>query len=147
MNTNIQTILAAYDGSEESQKALNYAVNLANEKKDVVLHVVTVYQPVHTLAYTYANYPVEQASRELKEQNEELLEKLKSDVSVQTDVPIITKAIEGYPGNVLTHYASMNSIDLIVIGSRGLSGVKEFFLGSTSHYVVQKAECPVLVIK
>ncbi|MDM5317050.1 universal stress protein [Fictibacillus sp. b24] len=147
MNTNIQTILVAYDGSQESQKALDFSVDFANERKDVALHLVTVYQPVYTMAYTYGNYPVEQASYELKEKNEAIIQNVKTEISLKTDHPIVAKAIEGHPGNVLTHYASLNGIDLIVIGSRGLSGVKELFLGSVSHYVVQKAECPVLVIK
>jgi nucleotide-binding universal stress UspA family protein len=147
MNTYIQNILVAYDGSEESQKALDYAVNLANEKENVVLHLVTVYQPALMMAYTAVNYPVEQANYELKEKNEQMIQIAKTELSIKTNLPIVAKAIEGYPGNVLTHYASMNKIDLIVIGSRGLSGVKEWFLGSVSHHVVQKAKCPVLVIK
>ncbi|MDR7071759.1 universal stress protein [Fictibacillus barbaricus] len=146
MNT-IQNILVAYDGSEESQRALDYAVNFAYENEKIVLHLITVYQPAFSIAYTYANYPVEQANYELKEKNEEMIQNVKTDLSFKTNLSIVAKAIEGYPGNVLTHYASMNSIDLIVIGSRGLSGVKELFLGSVSHHVVQKAECPVLVIK
>lgn len=147
MITNMQNILVAYDESEQSQKALDYALQLAKENKDLVLHLVTVYQPVLTMAYTYANYPVEQASYEQKMKMEEILQNVKTELSIKTDNMIVAKAIEGNPGNVISHYASINEIDLIVIGSRGLSGVKELFLGSVSHYVVQKAECPVLVIK
>jgi nucleotide-binding universal stress UspA family protein len=37
--------------------------------------------------------------------------------------------------------------DIIVIGSRGLGGIKEFLLGSTSHRVADEAPCPVLIVK
>jgi len=35
----------------------------------------------------------------------------------------------------------------VVMGSRGLSGLKEIFLGSVSHHVVQKSSCPVMIVK
>jgi nucleotide-binding universal stress UspA family protein len=53
---------------------------------------------------------------------------------------------EGQPVRTILDFASENGYDLIVIGSRGLSGVKEF-LGSVSHGVVQRSKVPVLIIK
>ena len=38
-------------------------------------------------------------------------------------------------------------VDLIVMGARGISGIKKLFLGSTSEAVVKKATCPVLIVK
>ena len=43
--------------------------------------------------------------------------------------------------------AKLESCDLIVMGSRGLGGIKEFFLGSVSDRVADEAPCPVLIIK
>jgi nucleotide-binding universal stress UspA family protein len=53
---------------------------------------------------------------------------------------------EGQPVRTILDFASQNDYDLIIIGSRGLSGVKEF-LGSVSHGVVQRSKIPVLIIK
>ena len=55
--------------------------------------------------------------------------------------------IQGPPAEVILEYANQNGIDLIVIGSRGLGGIREFVLGSVSHNVVQHATIPVLVVK
>jgi nucleotide-binding universal stress UspA family protein len=53
----------------------------------------------------------------------------------------------GSPAEVIVEFIKENEADLVVMGSRGLSGVKEIFLGSISHHVVQKATCPILIVK
>jgi len=64
-------------------------------------------------------------------------------VKVKTDVVIgvssIVKEIVGY--------SEKNRIDMIVIGSRGLSGIKKMLLGSVASGVVTYSHCPVLVAK
>ncbi|MNP39883.1 Stress response protein NhaX [compost metagenome] len=55
--------------------------------------------------------------------------------------------LQGSPAEVILKYAKEHAIDVIVIGSRGLGGIREFVLGSVSHNVVQSARIPVLVVK
>ena len=57
------------------------------------------------------------------------------------------KILRGDPGNTLVKYADENEIELIVIGNRGLSKLQEMVMGSVSHKVIQKANCPVLIVK
>ena len=54
---------------------------------------------------------------------------------------------EGYPATVIEDEAVTQKADLIVIGCRGLSGLKHLLLGSIAERVVQKAGCPVLTVK
>jgi nucleotide-binding universal stress UspA family protein len=54
---------------------------------------------------------------------------------------------EGYPATVIQEEAEEQRADLIVIGTRGLSGLKHLLLGSVAERVVQKAPCPVLTVK
>jgi len=54
---------------------------------------------------------------------------------------------EGYPATVIEEEAIDQRADLIVIGTRGLSGLKHLLLGSIAERVVQKARCPVLTVK
>jgi nucleotide-binding universal stress UspA family protein len=58
-----------------------------------------------------------------------------------------TKLVEGRPADKIVETAKLESCDLIVIGSRGLGGIKEFFLGSVSDRVADEAPCPVLIVK
>lgn len=47
----------------------------------------------------------------------------------------------------ILNFSQKNKYDIIIIGSRGLGSIKEVFLGSTSHAVVQKSKIPVMIIK
>ncbi len=47
----------------------------------------------------------------------------------------------------ILHFAETNDVDLIVCGTRGLGGIKSFFLGSVSHKLLEEAQCPCLVVK
>ena len=58
-----------------------------------------------------------------------------------------TVAREGYPATVIEEEAERQKADLIVIGTRGLSGLKHLLLGSIAERVVQRAPCPVLTVK
>lgn len=53
----------------------------------------------------------------------------------------------GNPGQTICDRAKLWSADLIIIGSRGLTGVKEMFLGSVSNYVTHHAPCSVLLMR
>ncbi|MFB4166911.1 universal stress protein [Virgibacillus sp. JSM 102003] len=50
-------------------------------------------------------------------------------------------------GDKLCEYAEDHEMDLIIVGSRGLGGVKKLLLGSVSTNIVHHATCPILIIK
>ena len=54
---------------------------------------------------------------------------------------------EGYAGSVIVEESARREVDLIVIGTHGLSGLKHLLLGSIAERVVQKAPCAVLSVK
>ena len=53
----------------------------------------------------------------------------------------------GDPGYIIVKYAKDKKFDVIVIGARGRSAIKEIFFGSVSNYVLHKANMPVLIVK
>jgi nucleotide-binding universal stress UspA family protein len=55
--------------------------------------------------------------------------------------------VEGKPSDKIVEGEKERKFDVIVMGSRGLSGISEFLLGSVSHRVVNDAECPVFIVK
>lgn len=139
-------ILLAYDGSKAANKALGRAVELTKANPDATLHVVHAYDfPRFFVGEGLAPIPASlnkdvydiavQTTEEIKERIEH------SGVNGQVNM------IQGAPAEVILEYAKQNDIDLIVIGSRGLGGIREFVLGSVSHNVVQHAAIPVLVVK
>jgi nucleotide-binding universal stress UspA family protein len=79
-----------------------------------------------------------EAERQLADLREELR---KRGLEVETAV------CEGYAATVIVEEAATRAVDLIVIGTHGLSGLKHMLLGSIAERVVQKAPCPVLTVK
>ena len=79
---------------------------------------------------------------------EKHLDKVKQKVR-EKDVRVKTDVIIGISSVVkeIVEYAEKNKIDMIVVGSRGLSGIKKMLLGSVANGVVTYAHCPVLVAK
>jgi nucleotide-binding universal stress UspA family protein len=57
------------------------------------------------------------------------------------------EVLYGHPAEQLLHYARQQKVDLIVMGSLGISGIKEFFLGSVASRVVADAPCSVWVVR
>ncbi|WP_270181504.1 universal stress protein [Alkalihalobacillus sp. CinArs1] len=138
-------VLVAFDGSELSVKALEESIKMAQENPELHLNIVTALNPTAQIssAVIYAS-----VLNELRKDAVEMLDEVSK--SVKKRIPqddLSTMVLEGNPGEEIVKYAEENECDLIVMGSRGLSGIKEIFLGSVSHNVLQRASCPVLVIK
>lgn len=141
-------ILVPVDGSETSWRALAEAKTLA-EKFGGSLTVVNVIQPYNNaalLAVPLDQATITQGNNELEKIGDKVLslakEKtadFKGQVSYELEV--------GHPSERIIALAKKNGCDSIVIGSRGLSGIAEFFLGSVSSRVAQYANLPVLIVK
>jgi nucleotide-binding universal stress UspA family protein len=85
----------------------------------------------------WANVKLE-AQQQLAKYSEEISRK---------GIEVETVVREGYPATVIEEEAVRQNVDLIVIGTRGLSGIKHLLLGSIAKRVVQRAPCPVLTVK
>ncbi|WP_342431562.1 universal stress protein [Neobacillus sp. FSL H8-0543] len=145
MLTDYSRIVVAYDHSALSKKALKMAMNLAKQDKIIELYVVMVQQPLRPAPYSYG-YVYVSAQEAQREEIQAIRKDLEEELnSLQNKTG--TVLLEGNPGQMIVDYVRQNDADLVVMGSRGLSGLKELFLGSVSHYVVQKATCPVLIVK
>jgi nucleotide-binding universal stress UspA family protein len=136
-------IVVPFDNSEISKKALEVAITLAKHEDRIELDVISV-ADTHDSIYHYGiGDPVRKAkvaeTREILNQIEKKLNELPNKTK--------TYLIEGNPAVSIIDFIKNENVDLVVMGSRGLSGLKEMFLGSVSHYVVQKSSCPVFIVK
>ncbi|RKD26748.1 phosphate starvation protein [Ammoniphilus oxalaticus] len=138
-------IAVPYDNSELSKKALDKAIKIAKQDQRIELDILTVVSIPTRITYhgVYNDARVREAHyNTAQEMLEEISEKL-------SDLPNKTRTItlEGNPAYMIVEFTKENGTDLVIMGSRGLSGLQELFLGSVSHYVVQKSACPVFVVK
>jgi nucleotide-binding universal stress UspA family protein len=135
------SILVPIDGSTPSFRAFDEALLLAKEL-DYSIECLYVIEPVRVLDHGV----MQSVKHDLFEKGTKVLAKTKRKAS-QKEVKYKEKITMGDPDHIIVAYAKQTKPGMIVIGSRGLGGPKELFLGSVSNYVVHKSPFPVLVIK
>lgn len=138
----MKNILVTTDFSERSKAALRVALDFAkkNDSKIILLHAVDL--PMRLATQNQIAVPEAMFFLNQSKQNFEALKKeINADVPIQ-DV-IETNVLSASVNEAVKKY----SIDLIVMGSNGASGLKEVFVGSNAEKVIRAATVPVLVIK
>jgi nucleotide-binding universal stress UspA family protein len=154
INPLFSKILVPIDGSEPSFHAARIASNIADKFQSEIIVLYVVVSPSKS---EYANLTglvtpkqidmiIENAKKESKnwfKRIEDMVKEENSNIKISMKVIITGVAVYGE----VIQYAQQESIDLIVIGTRGRSGIKKLLLGSTASGVVTYANCPVLVTK
>ena len=144
-------ILVTLDGSKSADRALDFALDLATKySAEVVLISVFDAPSVSLLAPGIVFAPTSTAKylEELRSFHEKVLsEALKKAKSLNVGLKVSKKLLQGRAVDKIVETAKEGGFDLIVIGSRGLGGIKGFVLGSISDRVADEAPCPVLIVK
>jgi nucleotide-binding universal stress UspA family protein len=140
-------ILLATDGSEEAELAATRAVDIA-EKTDSELHVVHVgVVPSFLVSYPGTLGYERRLYDQIEEESRQLLRELSWRVKVVGGTVAGTHLRMGQVALEIVALAEELGVGLIVIGSRGLGGVRRALMGSVSDSVVRHAHCPVLVVR
>ena len=154
INPLFSKILVPIDGSEPSFHAARIASNIADKFQSEIIVLYVVVSPSKS---EYANLTglvtpkqidmiIENAKKESKnwfKRIEDMVKEENSNIKISMKVIITGVAVYGE----VIQYADQENIDLIVIGTRGRSGIKKLLLGSTASGVVTYVNCPVLVTK
>ncbi len=150
-------ILACTDGSEQSQKALEKVLIIAegcSVNEVAIIHVDDEKIDFSAMPVGEGHVPTETEIKRLRKMQEEHKSERKKILDDALELfkknnmkarPIYK---EGHPSHTIVETAHEEGFDMIVIGSRGLSGFKKVLLGSVSGAVVQEAkDCIVAVVK
>ena len=140
----IETILVPLDFSPASLGALDYAVWLAKQFR-AAIHLVHVYPPDEASSVPGAGHLLFQSAEAIERLNEELTGIHRK--HVPTFRPENCHIRGGRPYEEIVHVAREIGAGLIVLSTRGHSGLKHLLLGSTAERVVRNASCPVLVAR
>jgi nucleotide-binding universal stress UspA family protein len=142
-------ILVAIDGSESSLNATDYAIEMAKKDGAQVIALSINHLPLSSYGLAAPEDEVKQ-SKEIKEMQEfrESLDKIGRNAK-QSNVQLKKEIINSQMSVVaaIVEYAESEGIDLIIIGTKGSSGLKKMLLGSVASGVVSYATCPVMVVK
>jgi nucleotide-binding universal stress UspA family protein len=145
------TIVAGVDGSAPSVAALRWAAAEARlrDARLVAVHAWIFVPPTLLASPGLAPLPSGDVAGQLEAQREgaeaEFDAALADAFSGEAPVEIERKLVEGDAAEVLERESE--HADLLVVGSRGRSGVTAALLGSVSRHVVDHAVCPVVVVK
>jgi nucleotide-binding universal stress UspA family protein len=148
----ISRILVAVDGSEESMLAADCAIEMAknNNAELIALNVIDI-KYLYSSSYVWRPVSPDTIKSIVKNQEEDsqiwlaIIREKANDkkIKLRTEFIIDPTSIVG----AIVEYAERENIDLLVIGSRGLTGFKKLLVGSVASGVVAYAHCPVMVVK
>lgn len=136
----VKKILVPMDGSKNSFRGLDTAIFLARQCGATITGLFVV--PIYPKSFMPITYAKEYLTKAVKDFMEDAKKR-----SAQNGIVFVGKTTIGKESSAIIDFAAKNKFDIIVIGARGLGSVKEAFLGSVSHAVVQKSKIPVLTVK
>ena len=152
----LRKVLVAYDGSEQSKRALDHAAEIASAFKGSLI-ILTVVPKVSIPVFPdegfgsfpmstpsdFADYEEKMKSVYGKSQEEAVKHIREKYPSLQVGAELL----EGRPSSTIDEEAERNGVDVIVMGSRGIGGISGWILGSTSRRVAETCTKPVLIVK
>jgi universal stress protein A len=142
----IRNILCPVDFSQNADEAMEHAGTLARRfhARLTVLHVV--YNPLDITGSHIPHPPLEQLREEMIRAAEQgLRERVHQNLRGVREAQ--TVVVAGPPFEQIVRYARAHEVDLIVMGTQGLSGLDHLIMGSTAERVIRTAPCPVLTIR
>ena len=135
---NRKHLLVPTDFSEDADRAVDYAVGLAQElKASLTLMTATYIGDTPEVSQSY----IEKIRAEAQQRIEAVRQRVE-DAGVAVKVVMVT----GPPAQRITETAQKESADLIVMGTHGHTGLRHMLIGSVAERVVRHSTCPVLVV-
>ncbi len=154
MNKNYQHILVPLDNSKYSERALAEAITLGKKfNSKIYLLTVVDASPIEPYGMSLSSLKVTQIHNTTQElvnsayETAHFILEQKSFECQKAGVDVESKVSTGRAAESILEFAKKNDIDLIVMGSKGLGGIKKIkALGSVSRKISENATCPVMLI-
>jgi nucleotide-binding universal stress UspA family protein len=142
---NLKRILVPSDFSECSDAAVRYGLELAR-KFGATLHLLHVVQDPATQPWAAEGmaFPLQE---DIDRWQQDARLRLEQSIPPEDRACATITCATASPFAEILRYATMNEIDLIVMGTHGRSGVSHMLLGSVAERIVRRAPCPVLTVR
>jgi len=139
-----QKILIATDGSENTQRAVSYGIEIAKLSGAAVhaLYVVNT-SPLISDSWTVGKKSIYEI---IRSEGEKAVSEVKK-IGEASGVKVREVVLDGYPSNEIIDFAENNDIDLIVMGTLGKTGLDRLLIGSVAEKVVRGSKVPVMVVR
>lgn len=161
----IQHLLIPTDGSDNAERAVRFSAQVIDPHQPGEITVLYVHVPVPIISPVVSSAPgmvpeiplasdmavneereetTRNQARQIVERAVEELRRLMSSPDIHVSGQVVTG--QRVDESIL-HAARETHADMIVVGTHGVSALRGAILGSVSHALIAKAECPVLVVK
>lgn len=138
----MQKILVPTDFSNNALKAVTYASEIA-KKSGATIFLLHVIEPTINMATMQSD---SSNKKVVDDRSAQLNLSLKSIADVYPDIEVIPYLAGGTVITSIIEYAENEKMDMIVMGTKGASGLKKFFMGSVAAGVIGKTKIPVLTV-
>jgi nucleotide-binding universal stress UspA family protein len=138
-------ILVPHDFSKSAEAALTAALDLAGPL-DAAVHVVHVY---HFAPHMYSQYTIDPPDPTVVKVPEAAMQRLAAELERTREAGVACEGEvrEGIPDEEIVRAADEQAADLIVMGTRGHSGLRHVVLGSVAERTLRTAPCPVMTVR
>lgn len=143
------TVLVPLDGSEQSWDALDQAFEHFETDTITVIHVINQADRA-VFVDTIGGFTDPDHHERTREMAESICEDARSRAEragfdTETEFECVIET--GHPARTIVSYVENHDIDYVVMGSRGLTGIKRILLGSVAENVVRRSPVPVMVVR
>jgi nucleotide-binding universal stress UspA family protein len=145
MEHSIKNILVPTDFSHLGNNAIRMAVHLCKQQQ-AVLHLLHVMENHYTVSMQAPGLSSAVVMSENEQAARSLLYNIYESILRDDQVPVQIHMPTGIPYEEICKTAAECNIDLVVMGTHGMSGFREFFMGSTAYSVIKNTTTPVLTI-
>ena len=139
-------LLIPIDGSDNSMRALRYALRIAKEIGPMQLHLLTVH-PEPAIYGEIQVYVSADKMKELQDLHSKDLQRSAIEAADTAGVAFQSEIATGDPAVTIARRANELGCDAIVMGTRGMSAIGNLIMGSIATKVVHLAEMPVTLVK
>lgn len=138
-------ILIATDGSENARNAVFYGLELA-KMAGAEVYTLYVISDEHASTARKVMGWTESIEKYLADRGEIATASVEK-IGKEAGVKVESVFSKGNPAEEILDYAEKNGIDLVVMGTQGLTGIKKFLIGSVAENVLRHSNIPVMVVR
>ena len=159
----IHHVLVPTDGSEYAARAVRFSAQVADRRHEAEVTVMYVHLRVQPVSQERATVQVpgephhevplvhEETNSEELAHAQEIVDTAVAEIQSLVTSPDVTVTgrvvVDNRVDEGILKIADETSADIIVVGTRGLSALRGAIMGSVSHALIEKASCPVLIVK
>lgn len=143
----MKNILVPCDFSKPAVNAFRFALDIAGKSKGIV-HLLNVIElpAIHDPIIMPVVFFEKEFLNELKEKTTKEFDKIINRYKTDT-VEVKTEVTFGAVSRMIQDFIKKKKIDIVIMGSHGATGIREYFIGSNAEKIVRNSPVPVLVLK